>query len=464
MLYFETVHFTNLTRASEIGANSYLLDFGPDGRIILDAGMHPRADGAEGLPQLSLAPIDSIDAIIVTHAHHDHIGALPVLMREQTRARVFMSEATYFLAEPLLHNSVEIMLKQRAEKGIVEYPLYTHKELDQCVKVWQACGTDRSWSLRGYPDPENEPLTFTFYDAGHILGAIGVEINHRGRKIFYTGDVNFTGQTLVRKADFPRTPVDALIIETTRGNHPPGQEPYSREKEMARLEKLIQDTYACGGAVLIPVFAMGKTQEMLASLHFLQRQGRIPNTPIYISGLSRSFTQIYDKLAQRTSREHANLNLLHDVGPQIMDGRIARQLKPRRGHIYLISSGMMTEHTLSNLFAQNFLADKRHTIVFVGYCDPDSPAGRLRATPPGGKVVLDPSIGEQPVLCRVEAFDFTAHAQREDLLAFIEETQPRLCLLVHGDPGAQDWFRAQLAEKQPQMKVISPPSGEAIEV
>jgi Cft2 family RNA processing exonuclease len=196
--------FTNLTRANEIGANSYLLDFEGDGRLVLDAGMHPRGEGNAGLPRLDAMPFDSIDAILVSHAHHDHTGALPLLMREQPGARVFMSEPTYFLADPLLHNSVQVMLKQKAEKGIAEFPLFTHRELDQLVRAWQACGLERPWSLRGYPDPVDEPLTFRFHDAGHILGSVGTAIQHRGRTIFYTGDVNFSDQTLLRAADFPR--------------------------------------------------------------------------------------------------------------------------------------------------------------------------------------------------------------------------------------------------------------------
>lgn len=161
--------FTNLTRANEIGANSYLLDFGGDGRVVLDAGMHPRGEGNAGLPRLDAMSFDSVETILVSHAHHDHTGALPLLMREQPSARVFMSEPTYYLADPLLHNSVQVMLRQKAEKGIAEYPLFSHRELDQLVKVWQACGLEREWSPRGYPDPENEALTFHFRDAGHIL-------------------------------------------------------------------------------------------------------------------------------------------------------------------------------------------------------------------------------------------------------------------------------------------------------
>jgi Cft2 family RNA processing exonuclease len=231
-----------------------------------------------------------------------------------------------------------------------------------------------------------------------------------------------------------------------------------------RLAVVIEQTFAQGGAVLMPVFAMGKTQELLAQLHFFQRSRRLPETPIYIGGLGRSFTDIYDRLAGRTRRQHARLNLLETVAPQVMDGRRARDFSPKRGHIYLISSGMMTENTLSNIFAQEFLAHERHSIFFVGYCDPDSPAGRLRATPPGKEVTLSNQYGPQPVRCRVEHFDFTAHAQREDLAQYIVETNPRVCVLVHGDTPALDWFRRELAARAPGMQVIVPPPGEGIEL
>jgi len=455
--------FTNLTRGNEIGANSYLLDFEDDGRIVLDAGMHPRGEGMEGLPLLEKLRYDSATAILVSHAHHDHTGSLPLLMREQPGARVFLSEATYYLAEPLLHNSVQVMLRQKEEHGIVEYPLFTHRELDQLVKVWQACGLNRPWSLRGYPDPEHEPLTFDFHDAGHILGSVGTAIRHRGRTIFYAGDVNFTDQTIMRAAEFPRQDIDTLIVETTRGAQPRPAN-FSREEVVERLAVALEETFAKGGAVLMPVFAMGKTQELLAQLHFLQKMRRIPQTPIYIGGLGRTFCDIYDRLAARTRRRYPKLQLLDDIQPQVMDGRRARDFSPKKGHIYLISSGMMTEHTLSNIFAQEFLAHDRHSIFFVGYCDPDSPAGKLRATKRGDSVTLNAANGPQPVRCRVEHFDFTAHAQREDILSYILEAKPRVCVLVHGDTPALAWFQQELAAQAPGMKVIIPPPGEGIEL
>lgn len=457
------MRLTNLTRANEIGANSYLLDFDGDGRVVLDAGMHPRLDGLDALPDFSLLPVDSIDAIFVSHAHHDHTGGLPVITREQPRARVFMSEATYHLADPLLHNSIEIMLKQRMEKNIVEYPLFTHKELGQQVSRWQPCTLRRACGLDGYPDTHNAPLTFTFHDAGHILGSVGIEFNHRGHKVLYTGDVNFSDQTLMQAATFPREKVDTLIIETTRGANPTPAN-FTRENVIARLEAAILETFDRGGAVLIPVFALGKTQEALAILHFLQQQGRIPRTPIYIGGLGRTFSQIYDKLARNVPRAHPGLQLLSQIRPEIMDGRRARESRPKKGHIYLISSGMMTEKTLSNLFAQHFLPQQHYSILFIGYSDPESPAGRLRATPRGENVVINPLAGEQTVKCHVDYFDLTAHAKREDLLSYILEVNPRTCVLVHGDPEALDWFKHELQNFRPDMRVIIPEPGKEIEL
>lgn len=454
---------TNLTRGNEIGANSYLLDFDGEARVVLDSGMHPRAEGTDALPNFEPLQHKPLDAIIISHAHHDHLGSLPVLMREQSKARVFMSEPTYYLADPLLHNSVQVMLKQRDELARPEYPFFTHRELDQQAHIWQACGLNRAWSLEGHPLIDREPVSFTFHDAGHILGSVGVELNHRGRKVFYTGDVNFSDQTLVQKAQFPQSEIDTLIIETTRGTHPT-PEGFSRPQQISQLAQAINETFEKGGAIMIPVFALGKTQETLALIHFLQRGKQIPAGPIYIGGLGRSLTVIYDKLAGRSQRSHGHLQLLEDIRPQVLDGKTITDFKPKKGHIYLLSSGMMTEKTLSNVLAQRFLSEERHSILFVGYCDPASPAGRLLATKRGEQVVLSKNYGEQPVLCRVEHFDLTAHAQREDLLNYILTVNPRACALVHGDLAALQWFQKELAEQRPGMKVILPPSGETITI
>ncbi|CAB4244589.1 Predicted exonuclease of the beta-lactamase fold involved in RNA processing [Methylacidimicrobium sp. AP8] len=457
------VKFTNLTRANEIGANCYLLEFDGEARVILDAGMHPRKEGEEATPNLGLLGERPADALIVSHAHHDHIGALPLFLRRNEKMPVYLSEATSLLAEPLLHNSVEVMLKQRAQFGIASYPLFTHKEVDRSAKSYRICRAGQECSIAEDSDSNGRPLTFRFYPGGHILGAVGVRFRYGDRRILYSGDVSFQEQTIMPAADFPLDGIDTLIIEATRGaKETPDHQ--RRPMEVERLISAIEATFRRGGAVLIPVFALGKTQELLATIHLEQKAGRLRRCPITIGGLSRSFTQIYDRLAKRSFRRHPGLSLLEDVAPSVLDGRSVRQLSPRPGELYLISSGMMTERTLSNILAQRFLSDERHSIFIVGYCDPNSPAGQLLQTSRGNLVALDSEQPPQPLLCEVEQFDLTSHAIREDLLAYILRVNPRLCVLVHGDAPALAWFQERLREERPGLEVIVPPPGETLEL
>src|SRR5262245_46809915 len=121
--------FRSLTRRREIGANSYLLQDGHR-RIILDSGMHPAEDGTGAVHDFRSVPKGSVDAVLITHPHHDHIGSLPVLQRRQPDAPVYMTEATGELSTAMLHNSVSVMTRQREEQGVLEYPLFTHGEVD----------------------------------------------------------------------------------------------------------------------------------------------------------------------------------------------------------------------------------------------------------------------------------------------------------------------------------------------
>jgi len=450
-----------MTRSNEIGANSYLLDFGADGSVILDAGMHPRLDGLNGTPNFAPSRGKDIKGIFLTHSHHDHVGALPLAMREHPDVPVLMSEGSYFLADPLLHNSVEVMIKQRDEYNIPEYPLFTHGELAQLVQRWRACGLEKAYGFHGLGKPKNDPLTFAFYDAGHILGSVGVLLTHRGRRIFYTGDINFTDQTLMKAASFPTEKIDVLITETTKGVSPRKEH---RPQIIERLVAAIEETYANGGSVLIPIFAMGKTQEFLAEIYLQWKKGRIGKRPLFIGGLGKNFSAVYDKLAKRVPRFHPDLKLLNHGLPEVMDGKRIRNFKPRKNDLYLISSGMMTEKTLSNTLGQKFLDNEKNAVFFVGYCDPDSPAGRLLGTKKGEYVVLDSLSGEQQVNSRVEHFDLTSHAHREDILEYILRVNPRVCVLVHGDPLALEWFKGQLNTLRPEMQIVIPPPGQAIEL
>ncbi len=461
----EVLKFINLTRHTEIGANSYYLEAAGHG-LVLDSGMHPKETGEAALPNLPALAGKHVEAILVSHAHLDHFGSLPVLMRQQAQAEVFMTSATAQIGDALLHNSVNVMTKQREEVGEEIYPLYTHKETERASARWRACPLRQPITLTGEraSPVRDEEVDFTFWNAGHVLGAAGCTIRAEGRTVFYTGDVNFDDQTLLRGASFPEEGIDTLIIETTHGATPPPPDGFTRKQEQERFAARLNQVFARGGCVLIPVFALGKTQEILTLIYELKQAGTIPDVPIYIGGLSAKMTEIYDRRAHDTARVHPRLELFPEVKPFVLSGRSINSAPARPGRIYALTSGMMTEKTLSNLFARRLLEQPEHAIFFVGYADPESPAGVLRAAQRETLVSLDEDSPAQPYRCEVEPFRFSAHAPRESLLAYIRKVAPRKIVLVHGDPPAVEWMRAATAAALPQSEVIIPPPGEEIEL
>ena len=460
--------FINLTRRIEIGANSYYLETAGR-RMILDSGMHPKFVGEEALPNLKALGDRHLDATIVSHSHQDHIGTLPVLMRRQPQAPVFMTEPTSEIGDALLHNSVNVMTRQREEIGTTLYPLFTHREIDRAAERWQCCALRQPYTLAGERGSQSDAdaVTFEFYDAGHVLGSAGVLIRAEGRTLFYTGDVNFDDQTIAQAAVFPESEldgrkIDILLMECTRGDTPVPAT-WSRASEEQRLVAAIENAFARGGCVLIPVFALGKTQEVLAMLYKMRRE-KILDFPIYIGGLSAKITEIYDRRGPMGRRQLPRLQLLDELRPFVLNAETIHDAKTRSGRVYALSSGMMTPKTLSNIFAQRLIEQPRHSVFFVGYADPESPAGILRNARPDDEVTLDPEQAPQRVRCHIEQFQFSAHASRESLIAYAERLAPKKIVLVHGDPPAVEWIRARLTSDLPNSEIIVPTPGVEIEL
>lgn len=456
--------FINLTRRTEIGANSYYLEVAGQ-RLVLDCGMHPKQEGEEALPNFRALDERPLDAIIVSHAHLDHIGTLPVLMRRQPDARIFMTETTAEIGSALLHNSVNVMTRQREELGVVMYPLFTHKETDRATDRWRWCPVGQPFTLEGerVSRKGGDALTVEFVDAGHVLGAAGVILRAEGRTIFYSGDVNFDDQTITAGAVFPESGVDVLIMETTRGDHPL-PEGFTRAAEERRLAEAIQRAFSAGGCILMPVFALGKTQEALGMIYKFRKEKLLGEFPIYIGGLSVKMTEIYDRRAMTTRRLLPRLQLLEAVEHFVLNGQTIHDSPARGGRIYALSSGMMTPKTLSNIFARRVIENPEHSIFFVGYADPESPAGILKAAQPGDLVSLDPDEPPLRLRCQVEQFQFSAHASRESIVAYVKRLAPKKIVLVHGDMPAVEWTHAQLAAALPDSAVIVPKPGVELEL
>jgi len=447
-----------------IGANSYLLDL-PEGRIILDSGLHPKFDGPQAAPDFQLLA-DGVAppiAAFVTHAHQDHVGSLPILTRLFPQTPVFMTPETARIADVMLHNSVNVMGRQLEEQGIADAVLFTHRGVELSRRMWRGLGTDSSHDWSGERNSDAQTTGgFSLHNAGHILGSAGVLLHSAGQKIFYTGDVQFDPQTLMSAANFPTGGVDTLIMETTRGDSPTPAG-FSREGQKQRLADIINEAFEQQAAVTIPVFALGKTQELLGMLWELKLQGAIPNAPVYIGGLSTKITEIYDAFHATAGRAHPELQLLHEVAPYVVSGRDIDSLRPRKRCIYALSSGMLTENTLSNIFVRRVIEDEKQHVVFVGYSDPESPAGKLRSASQGDPVLLNENQPPRRKLCKVHELNFSAHASRESLLRYAVQLRPKTILLVHGDKPAMEWFKKELRQALPESRVVTPHPGVAVE-
>ena len=453
------MNITNLNPDTDIGASAWLVEL-DEHRILLDAGMHPKREGRDALPRFGKSGTHDVDAIAISHCHHDHVGGLPLACRQFPKAHVLMTELSYLLVERVLHNSVNVMTRQRDELGIREYPLYTHDEVDEIAPQFQGFKYNREveWGSfkkqrAGVPSP-----TLEFFDAGHTLGSAGILLRGKKEKLFYTGDVCFHDQTILRSAQFEGVKADVLIMETTRGNREVPKN-FTRETEADRLVAAILETQKRKGCVLIPSFALGRTQEILALLAGLIGEGKLKEQPIYIGGLGRVFTEIYDLQAQRANRRLPNLQLNQALQLVVLEKGQAQSMKLSGGKIFVITAGMMSENTAAHDLAMRMIGDERQSIFFVGYADPDSPAGRLKAAAKGETFVFSPSAGQVTKNCELMDFDLTAHANREDLLTFVGQVSPRTVLLGHGDDAGRQWFEEKIRERWPKIKVLQPQPG-----
>ena len=433
--------------------------------LLMDAGTHPKREGSSALPLYDFIRKRPVDSIAITHCHHDHVGSLPVALRHFPRAHVMMTELSYFIVERVLHNSVNVMKRQAEELGIAEYPLYSHREVDELAPLFQGYRYNREieWgafekAVRGQLSP-----TLEFYDAGHTLGSAGIVVRGRQETLFYTGDACMHDQTLLKAAQFGEVQADVMIMETTRGTREISAN-NSRASEVEKLIGAIEAAFDRGGSVLIPTFALGRTQEILAMLALLMKQGRLREQPVFIGGLGRVFTEIYDLQSHRANRQHPNLQLNESLDLQVLDRDHAATIKLGKGRLFVMTAGMLSENTTAFELARRMINEPAHGIFFVGYADPDTPGGRLKAAKVGEKFHYSDSAGKLAKCCDVRDFDFTAHANREALLGLVGQVAPRTLILCHGDPEARVWFEEHVLNRWPNIKILQPSPGEEVEV
>lgn len=429
------ITFMPLGGGPEIGANCY--QFTADGhQVLLDAGVHPKKDGVEALPDFSLlrrAP----DGVVVTHGHVDHCGSFPYLLKQFPTVAGYATKPTVQIIDRMLHNSVSVMTTLALEQGIPEYPLFTHRDVDFAIRRTYGLPYQHEFALTW-----ESPFRVMFYNSGHVLGGASVLVRSPSHTLFYTGDISMREQELMRSL----TPleesveVDTLVIESTRGAHQDEQE-IDYGSEIDRFAEAISEVIRNGGSVLVPAFALGRTQEMLNVVARLQREKRVPQVPVYASGLGRAIYEIYDNF-RNYLKPSAVLNPLDDfkrIG-DVWERKVTKDLL-RDPSIIVATSGMMVENTPSAMIAAEMVREKRHGIFFVGYVDPETLGYKVLNAQAGDSLVFE--VSGSPVKVRLEnrqRFHFSAHAPREDLCTFIDMVRPKNVVFIHGDPDAIEWM------------------------
>ncbi len=451
------VTFLPLGGADDIGASCYFLDLDGTG-IVLDCGTHPRKTGSAMLPQFDLIAEKSIDAVLISHAHQDHLDALPYLVQKHPYVRIVTTPQTRAIAELTLHNSVRIVQEELKNESVL-CP-YSHEEIDLLIQSIEWKSYTESFPIAGYRRISDTPIDASFYDAGHILGSAGILLEHNGKSIYYTGDISINAQTIFPGAALPQHRVDVLILECTHGATEMSQLP-SRNEEQIRFAKKANQIFERGGAVLIPVFALGKMQEVLAMIWNLMEQGRISRSDIFTGGVGKKISSVYDKNRFVVPYNDSEL-LLTDI-PQY-DVYDVEQIDDllRRPCFVLASSGMMIEETMSFKLAKQWLNNTRSAIFTVGYMDPETPGFRVRNAKKGDLVQLTDAIDPTTVRCDIEQFRFSAHSDREGLLHIVDQLHPSTVILIHGEHQSVNWMGETILTRFPDIKVHAAQIGRAI--
>ncbi len=457
-LAFKEMKLIDLNRDGGIGANSLFVQIG-DLKFLVDCGLNPKQVGRRATPDLAAIRGVDLDLIIITHCHLDHIGSLPVVMREHPDTPVLMTTSSRIIIERMLHNSASVMLRQKEEENIPDYPLFTHEEVDRLAKRFVTLNFGQVKKFRARKDE----VEIILHPAGHVVGAAAVELHHKHRGIFFTGDVLFENQRTLPGAKFPAGHFDTVILETTRGTteRPLGKE---RVNEVARLVAMINTTIQRGGSFLMPVFALGRMQEILSILHDARKFGRLVDCPIYASGLGMALADFFEEIARKTKHVNFNRAIIKDLKLKPLPRTLKPGEDPQQNAIYIISSGMLVERTPSYTLASGLLGHARNTIGFVGFCDPDTPGGALLAAKTGDNFLFEAVNVKAKIKAHVEKFELSGHADREELLEFAVQAAPRSLVLTHGDPEARAWFARELAAKLPKSKVFDPVPGQTYQV
>lgn len=441
--------FEVLGGGQEIGANSYLLKM--DGvALLLEAGLHPKKFGQESLPDYERLGED-LEAIFISHAHLDHVGSLPLIHQRYPEAPIFATPPTKDIALRMLHNTVTVMNIFREEKGLLEYPFFEHEDLRPLKGgiidlEFQAISRKFPKGRKGGYEKVRlrRNIRAHFLPSGHVLGAGGLIIHQGKRTIYYTGDISFQDQALLAGAEIPLENINVLILECTYANDP-FYYAQNRPEEINKFAQEVSQIINQKGCVLIPAFALGKTQELMAIIYSLMRQSRIPPVPLFLSGLGRSITEIYQEY-RRYLRPHVSISDFDLFSVLEYADELYLKYLLREPCIIVATNGMMVENTPSARIARLMVQDERHGIFFCGFIDPETLGYKLFQAQIGEELVF--TTDSEPVKIsnpNIKRFFLSSHADRYELLDLAQKLAPQIIILIHGEQEGMAYLQQELS-------------------
>jgi uncharacterized protein len=448
------LRLVTLGGSGEVGRSCYLLELGSH-RILVDCGIKPGTleDLCPDIEQLG-----KIHALIITHAHTDHIGWVPALVRRFPDLDIYCSEGTAALLPLMLddcHQHYMRKITTRRERArfisnaapVLEH--YDTEDVQLVPKLLIECV---------FGEREHLPfggVSLTFYPAGHVLGAASVLVeDDSGRRIFLSGDFSSFPQLTVPAADWPTDlgEVDLLVLESTYGN----REHRPLDESRTDLVSFTRKTLEAQGSVILASFGLGRAQELLKLVAAAREQGQLPMVQVYVDGMIRRINPIYRKLTSFDLPPGAFYEVSGDSDRQ--DVVAAAQTSPS---IIVTTSGMLAGGPVIN-YARHLLPDPRHRIILSGYQDEGAPSRALREiTAPGRRVVkFQDEKGdaiEFEAAMPAKEVGLSSHADQRGLVEYSSRIQPRHIALVHGDATAQAALRLRLLQVHTNCDVVCGP-------
>lgn len=440
-------------------------------RILIECGMF-QGRRSKMTEYNSKLPFDAgqVDVMLLSHAHIDHSGIIPVLARDGFRGRIYCTDATADLCKIMLLDSAHIqeqdaafVSKKRAQRGEPPVaPMYTTPDAEAALELFTPIQYQQ-------PIAVADGVVATWLDAGHILGSamIVLEITERGRtvRLAFSGDVGRGEHGLLRDPEIPGN-IDYLLTESTYGNrvHEPSDDVADRVCAM------INRALARKGKIIIPAFAVGRTQQLLHTLYTLTQSRCIPVLPTYVDsplahkatevfkGHPECFNQAFFEIMTNPQNPFSVDNLTY---VQSVDESIALNSKPGP-HIIISASGMAEAGRIRHHIKNN-VGDDRNTILIVGWCAPHTLGAQLAAA--AKEVTI---FGERYVVrAAVETINaFSGHADKNELRAWVEKISGALrgIYVVHGEAEPAEAFAATLRGLYPQADIVVPEFGAAVEL